>query len=127
MFAREYELIWIVRPDVADEDITAITERTEKVATDQGAQVLEIEDWGRRKLAYEIQKCAKGHYVRLHFLAQSEHIAEMERTLRIDDRILRFLTVKLGDRVDVETRAAEVAAEVAKRPVEAAAAVDAVV
>ena len=127
MFAREYELIWIVRPDVADEDITAISERTEKVATDQGAQVLEIEDWGRRKLAYEIQKCAKGHYVRLHFLAQSEHIAEMERTLRIDDRILRFLTVKLGDRVDVETRAAEVAAEVAKRPVEAAAAVDAVV
>ncbi len=127
MFAREYELIWIVRPDVADEDITAITDRTSKVATDQGANLLDVDDWGRRKLAYEIQKCAKGHYVRLHFLAQSEHIAELERTLRIDDRILRFLTVKIDDRVDVESRVAEVEAEKAKAPAEVAAAADAVV
>ena len=115
MFAREYELIWIVRPDVAEDDLAAIAERTSAVVTTAGGAILEVDEWGQRKLAYDIQKFSKGHFVRLHFVAQADVIAEMERTLRIDDRILRFLTVKLEDRVEQETRIVEMAAKLAEK------------
>jgi small subunit ribosomal protein S6 len=123
MFAREYELIWIVKPDVADEDVEAISTRTTKIVDERNGAVLDMDEWGKRKLAYEIQKFSKGHYMRMHFLAQPEDVAELERTLRIDDRILRFLSVKVVDRVLQEERANEFAA--LKAAAEAAAAVDA--
>ncbi len=123
MFAREYELIWIVKPDVADEDVEAIMDRTKNVVAERDGSILELDEWGKRKLAYEVQKFSKGHYVRMHFLAQPEDVAELERTLRIDDRILRFLTVRMVDRVPQEARAAEFAE--AKAQAEAAAAVTA--
>ena len=114
MFAREYELIWIVKPDVADEDVEAITERTTKIVEDRDGVVMHLDEWGKRKLAYEIQKFSKGHYMRMHFLAQPGDVAELERTLRIDDRILRFLTVLMTQRVAQEERAAEFAEQKAK-------------
>ncbi len=120
MFAREYELIWIVKPDVADEDVEAITERTKAVVTEREGTIMDLDEWGKRKLAYDVQKFSKGHYVRMHFLGQPVDVAELERTLRIDDRILRFLTVKLIDRVVQEDRAAEFAVEKAKADAAAA-------
>jgi small subunit ribosomal protein S6 len=120
MFAREYELIWIVKPDVADEDVEAITERTKNVITERNGTILDLDDWGKRKLAYDVQKFSKGHYVRMQFLAQPVDVAELERTLRIDDRILRFLTVKLIERVVQETRAVEFVEEKAKADAAAA-------
>lgn len=122
MFAREYELIWIVKPDVADEDLEAITDRTKNIVVERNGSILQVDDWGKRKLAYEVQKFSKGHYIRLHLLAQPEDVAELERTLRIDDRILRFLTVKVTDRVAQEARAAEFAEEMAAAEALAAAA-----
>ena len=107
MFAREYELIYIVRPDSEEEGVASIQERTQKVVEDGGGHLLRVDDWGKRKLAYEIQNFQKGHFVLVNFLGGSEVVAEAERTLKIDDSILRFLTVKLGDRVDVDTRVAE--------------------
>ncbi len=118
MFAREYELIYIVRPDLPEEDHETVSERTTKVIDERDGNLLRIDDWGNRKLAYEIQKFNKGHFVLFNFLGSPDVVAELERTLRIDDRVLRFLTVKLSDRVDVEVR---VAAEEARAAAAAAA------
>jgi small subunit ribosomal protein S6 len=115
MFAREYELIYVIRPDVADEDTDKLVEKTSGIITDAGGSILQVDVWGKRKLAYEIQKFNKGHFTRLHFLADPTAVAELERILRIDDTTLRFLTVKLSDRVDVEARTAEVEAELAAK------------
>jgi small subunit ribosomal protein S6 len=107
MYSREYELVYVVRPDVADADVEAIRERTSRIIGERKGHVLRVDDWGKRKLAYEIQKFNKGHYVLFNFLSDPEVVNEVERTLRIDDTILRFLTVKRGDRVEVDARIAE--------------------
>ena len=106
MWAREYELIYIAKPDLPDEDMAKIVERSQKVITDRGGQVLALEDWGKKKLAYEIQKYGKGHFVYVLFLGDAEMVSKSERLLRIDDSILRFLTVKIADRVAVDERVA---------------------
>lgn len=113
MYSREYELVYVVRPDVEDDDVTAVQERYTKVIVDQGGTLLEVDDWGKRKLAYDIAKYNKGHYVLVRFLSEPTAIAELERNLRIDDRIMRFLTVKVGDRVHIEARIAEAEAKAA--------------
>ncbi len=122
MYAREYELIYIVRPDVAEDDLGTVQERTDKIIVDRGGTVLKVDNWGTKRLAYEIQKHGKGHFVLFDFLSEPDTVAELERTLRIDDKVLRFLTVKLADRVDVDVRVAE---EEARKDAAAAAVVDA--
>ena len=121
MYAREYELIYIVRPDVGEEDLTTVQERTDKIIVERGGTVLKVDAWGTKRLAYDIQKHSKGHFVLFDFLSEPDTVAELERTLRIDDKVLRFLTVKLHDRVDVDARVAE---EQAKQDAAAAGVVD---
>ena len=110
MYSREYGLVFIVRPDVTDEDIETIKERNSSIISDRKGHELKVDDWGKRRLAYEIQDYGKGHFVLQNYLGSTEIVDELERTLRIDDSVLRFLTVKLGERVDVEARVAEAAA-----------------
>ena len=107
MYSREYELVFIVRPDVTDEDIETIKDRNSGIIGDRKGHVLMIDDWGKRRLAYEIQDYGKGHFVLFNYLGSTEIVDELERTLRIDDSVLRFLTVKLAERVDVKARVAE--------------------
>ena len=106
MWAREYELIYIARPDLTDEELATIFDRTSKIITDRDGHILTVDEWGKKKLAYEIKKYAKGHFVYLLFLGTPEMVDEVERTFRLDDGLLRFLTVKLGDRVHVADRLA---------------------
>ncbi len=128
MYSREYELVFIVRPDVTDEDIETIKDRNSGIIGDRKGHVLTIDDWGKRRLAYEIQDYGKGHFVLFNYLGSTEIVDELERTLRIDDSVLRFLTVKLAERVDVKVRVAEaeaVAAAAAGEAKERAEAVEA--
>ena len=86
---------------------------------------MKVDDWGKKKLAYEIQKFNKGHVVLFNYLGNPEGVEEIERTLRIDDSVLRFLTVKLEDRVDIDERVAtEEARKLATAAAESAAAED---
>ncbi len=104
---REYELIYIIQPDASDEREREIHARID--ATIEGGQglVLLRDDWGRRKLAYEVSKFQKGHYFQLNFLGDGKFIVEMERLLRIDPDVLRFLTVLATEDVtDVDARIA---------------------
>ncbi|MCO4771168.1 MAG: 30S ribosomal protein S6 [Deltaproteobacteria bacterium] len=104
MWAREYELIYIARPDLSDEELATIFDRTSKIITDREGHILTVDEWGKKKLAYEIKKYAKGHFVYVLFLGDPSIVDEVERTFRLDDGLLRFLTVKLGDRVHVADR-----------------------
>lgn len=105
MFQHEYETILIARPEIDDAAMTTILDKLEAVVADGGGRVLDRDDWGKRKMAYPIEKQQKGHYIRLHMAAPPTAIAELERRIRIEDQLVRFMTVQLGKAVDVEARA----------------------
>jgi small subunit ribosomal protein S6 len=105
---REYETTFIVQPEISDEGIQAICERLEGILDKNGATRLFIDDMGRRRLAYEIRNFQKGQYLTLFFLDEGKVVPELERSLRLDDSVLRFLTVLASEEVaDVEARKAE--------------------
>jgi small subunit ribosomal protein S6 len=105
---REYQTTFIIQPEITDEGIQAICGRLEGVLEKQGATRLFYDDMGRRRLAYEIKKFQKGQYLTLFFLDDGKSVPELERALRLDDSILRFLTVMANPEVaDIEARKAE--------------------
>jgi small subunit ribosomal protein S6 len=105
---REYELTIIIQPEISEEGSAAILERGDQIMAAEGAIRLLCEDLGKRKLAYEIRKFQKGHYYLLSFLDEGTAVPAMERALRLEESVLRFLTVKVNDRVlDIEARKAE--------------------
>jgi small subunit ribosomal protein S6 len=113
---REYELIYIVQPDATPEREKEIQSRVEKEIVEGGGQILLWDDWGKRKLAYEIRKFNKGHYMLVSFLGGGRFVPGVERGLRLDPDILRFLTVKIDDNVrDVEARLIRAKEEAAER------------
>lgn len=115
MLHHEYETIVIVRPDVEESGVAALAEKFEGVLLEQGGHILDRENWGSRKLAYPIAKHLRGHFIRMNFLAGSQSIAELERRMRIEDGVVRFMTVRLADSVDVPTRIEEAAVHRAQR------------
>lgn len=100
----EYEIVFIIRPDIDDADTISAIERVEATLAETKGHLLERDDWGKRKLAYLIGKHTKGHYVLLHVLSDPASILEIERKMRLDDRVIRFLTSKLAEAVDVEAQ-----------------------
>lgn len=94
---RNYESLYIVHPDVVGDELTAIVDKFQKVLTDQAVEIYKLDNWGTRKLAYPIKKVERGCYIQTLFTASPEVIAEFERRLRLDEKILRFLTVRLDD------------------------------
>jgi small subunit ribosomal protein S6 len=92
---RTYETIFIVHPDMVGEQYAAVVEKFKGVLTDQGAEILKIEEWGTRKLAYPVKKQGRGTYVLVAYEAGSKVIAEFERRMRLDESIIKFLTVHL--------------------------------
>jgi len=108
---REYEFTFVVQPEISDEGVQAISQRFEGILAGHGSEKLFYEDWGRRRLAYEIKNFQKGHYQVLHFLSDGKVVPELERSARLDDSILRFLTVLANDDVvDIEARRGEAVA-----------------
>ncbi len=92
---RTYESIFIVHPDVVGDDQTAIIDKFKTILTDQGAEILKLENWGVRTLAYPVKKLTKGCYVLVIFDAEATVIAEYERRMRIDEKVIKFQTVVL--------------------------------
>lgn len=121
---REYETTFIVQPEISDEGSQAILSKLDGILEAGGATRLMCEDHGKRKLAYEIRKFHKGHYYTLQFLDEGKVIPDLERALRLEESVLRFLTILVTDEVeDIEARKAEAAeaeVEQAKRAAERA-------
>jgi small subunit ribosomal protein S6 len=89
---RHYEIVLLIHPDQS-EQVPAMLERYKGIVTAAGGKVHRIEDWGRRQLAYMIQKLAKAHYLCLNIEASKETLAELETGFRFNDAVLRHLTV----------------------------------
>lgn len=100
---RNYESLYIVHPDLVGDELTAVVDKFEKVLSDQQAEILKIDNWGVKKLAYPIKKVARGNYIQILFSAGPEVVAEYERRLRLDEQILRFLTVRLDQKLSLDT------------------------
>jgi small subunit ribosomal protein S6 len=91
---RHYEIVFIVHPDQS-EQVPAMIERYKGIVTARGGKVHRVEDWGRRQMAYMINKLAKAHYVCLNIECDSETLAEIETGFKFNDAVLRHLTVKM--------------------------------
>ncbi len=115
MLSHEYETIVVVRPDIEDSSVFAIIEKFEQIVLGKAGHILDREDWGKRKLAYPIAKHQKGHYIRLLFLATSSVVAELERRIRNEDQVIRFMTVRVATEVDVPVRIEQAAVQRAQR------------
>ena len=97
---RHYETTYILRPNLGEEQFAEIIERTNAIVQDDKGSVIAVDRWGMKKLAYEIKKETQGYYVYMNYAAPGSTIQEIERIFRIDDRVLRYLTVKLADEID---------------------------
>lgn len=109
---REYETTLIIQPEISDEGRDALVQKLDALVASNGGVRLAVDDVGKRKLAYEIAKFQKGHYLTLQFLdqARGSAVKELERQLRIEESVLRFLTVMVSPEVlDVEARKVEAA------------------
>jgi small subunit ribosomal protein S6 len=107
---REYETTFIVQPEISDEGREALCQKLDSALEKQGSVRLLLDDAGKRKLAYEIQKFQKGHYLTLLYLDSGKAVKEIERLLRLEESVLRFLTVQVNDEVlDIEARKTEAA------------------
>ncbi len=90
---RHYEVVFIVHPDQS-EQVPAMTERYQSMVTTNGGKVHRSEDWGRRQLAYPIQKLVKAHYVCLNIECDQATLDELEHSFRYNDAVLRHLVIK---------------------------------
>lgn len=119
MFSHEYETIIIIRPDIEDSAVFGIAEKVESIVLGSNGHVLDREDWGKRKLSYPIAKHQRGHYLRLNFLCAPSLVAEIERRIRNEDDVVRFMTLRLATEVDAPTRIEQAAIQRARREEEA--------
>ncbi len=121
---RMYEMIFIVQPDLGEEETKGLTAKVQEVITSMKGDFKRLEDWGARKLAYPINKFNRGRYYFLRFDGDAPLIAELERRLRLDDKVLRYQSVRLEKEVAAPVAAQpkavveETAAESAEPPAE---------
>ncbi len=90
---RHYEIVFIVHPDQS-EQVPAMIERYKALVTSKSGHIHRLEDWGRRQMAYPIQKVHKAHYVLMNIECNSETLAELEHAFKFNDAVLRHLTIK---------------------------------
>ena len=120
---RVYEVIFIVDPDTQEEEMTKLTGNLSGIITDQGGTVTRNEVLGRRQLAYRIGRKNEGVYVLFEVEGTGGEIAELERRMRVNDAIMRYMTVRVDeDRQRAEKLRARRARKAAKRPMSAGAA-----
>ncbi|HSS21400.1 MAG TPA: 30S ribosomal protein S6 [Pyrinomonadaceae bacterium] len=100
---RQYEVVFIVDPTADDEEVAKLTDGFKQIVTDQGGSITKSESMGRRQLAYEIMHKTEGSFWLLEIEGSGREIAELERRMRVNDRIIRYITV----RVDEDRRRAE--------------------
>jgi len=111
---RRYEQVYILRPSLSENEIATLIENTNNIVLgDQGA-IIQLDTWGMRKLAYPIKKESQGFYVFCDFAGTPKAVAEIERKFRIDDAVLKYLSVKISDAISEEEIAAAQDAAAAK-------------
>jgi small subunit ribosomal protein S6 len=95
---RKYETIFILDPDLEEEQALSTVEKVKGIISQASGEILKVEDWGKRKLAYDVKKKPKGHYILIHFLGSPALLSELERNFRVMDAVIKFQSVRLGER-----------------------------
>ncbi len=119
---RFYETIFIVKSDLAEEALAERVAWATDILTSNGAQIVNVEEWGKKRLAYQVKKQRYGLYVLLHYEAEPKVVIELERNFKLSEDVLKHLTVRLEGKLVEKARAAAVKAaeEAARRAEEAA-------
>ena len=94
---RKYETIFILDPDLEEEQTQSTIEKVKGIVTQTNGEILKVEDWGKRKLAYYVKKKAKGHYILIHFSGTPALLSELERNFRVMDAVIKFQSVRLDE------------------------------
>ena len=94
---RIYEIMFIVRPEVPEEELDRLISQFEGVVGSTGGMVQKAEKWGRRRLAYQIHNCREGHYVLFTLECGAATLTEFERRLKVSDQVIKFLTVRTDE------------------------------
>jgi small subunit ribosomal protein S6 len=115
---RKYETIFIINPDLSEEDSKGVIEKVRGLVEDLQGEVLKIEEWGKKRLAYEVKKMSKGLFVILHFTGTIQVLSELERNLRLMDAVLKYQTVRLDEKAEklAEMISTEKTSETAEKP-----------
>ncbi len=108
---RRYETIVILDPDLSENDRNQRTERIKEIIPSFKGDIIELDEWGNRKLAYEIRKKIRGHYIRIDYCGDGPLVNELERTFRLDDKFLKYMTIILDTNTDPEAVRAELSSK----------------
>lgn len=101
---REYETVFLMKPDLADDVVDKVKDRVRGIVDREGGKMIRFTIWGKKKLAYPIQKQNRAIYVHAHYLGGSQMVAEIERNLRIYDEVTRYISSRIADDIDPATR-----------------------
>ncbi len=89
-----YEMMYILRSDLGEEQVDQAIAKYQNILTEQGAEEIEIQHRGKRRLAYEIQRQREGVYIQMNYKAPGSHVAPLERAMRLSEDVIRYLTLK---------------------------------
>ncbi len=117
---RYYETLYIIHPDLADEDYKEVVTKFSGLVEKNEGVVTRVSEWGKKPLAYEVKKQDKGYYVLLQFCGEPGITDRLKRDLKLDDRVLKYQTIKLSDHADPEAIKAQAQKEEIKRGEEVA-------
>jgi small subunit ribosomal protein S6 len=114
---RIYEELFVVRPDATDEQIDPLIEQLKGIITHAGGTLDKTDKWGTRKLAYRVLKFNEGQYILLQFTALPETVKELERRLRVNDLVIKFITVRIDEKLKrIEKRKKQREKRAARKP-----------
>ncbi len=99
---RQYETLLLLSPELAAEARKDVLDTLTGIIERENGKMLQADEWGMRDLAYAVRKQSRGYYVRLEYAAPGNCVAELERIIRINDGVFKFITVKLGDEFKTE-------------------------
>lgn len=124
---KHYETLYIISPELGDEDYKAVVAKHKNLIEKEKGVIIKLDEWGKRRLAYGLRKFDQGFYVLMEYCGGAGITAEVARALKLDDKVLKYQTIKLGDNVNPEDLiekpeevAEEVAEEAAEEPAEEA-------
>lgn len=95
---RKYESIFILDPDLDEEQFQAAIEKIKGIIAQGSGEILKAEDWGKRKLAYDVKRKSKGHYFLIHFAGTPALLSELERNFRVMDAVIKFQSILLDEK-----------------------------
>lgn len=106
--SREYETVYILRPNTANDGVAEVNTKVKGIIEGLGGKILKVDNWGKRRLAYEVQKERKGIYLYWRYLANAGVVEETERNLRMLDNVIRYMTVKVDENIVADARPTEI-------------------